>query len=589
LNGDFKNPQDDPGLQKRLLFAFAVVFLIIIGSQWALKKYAPAPPEEKQPQQSQPQSGPAAGGSQPAASPSVPHGPAASSKPQAASPSAVPAKQAAGESETVVENALYKITFTNRGAQVKSWILKKYNDDSGKPLDLVHQVAAQQYGYPLSFFAYDPGLQAKLNSALYVASATGEQKSPSALSFEYSDGDVTAKKTLRFDDSYVVHVETEVTQHGGYVTAYPTWPAGLGDMEQPFAYATATIDYTVGDKTERVAAKKVSGGATLHAALQWAGPVDQYFAAVFLPDDPASATMVMLHNLIDLPGSTETDPKKIPKVSILGAAVGTMGGKTSARLFAGPKATDVLASVHTTGGDNLENAVDFGFFGVVSRPLFLWLKWTQAHWMSNWGWAIVLLTLIINVTLFPLRISSMKSALKMQKIAPQIKALQEKYKKYKLNDPRRAEQNEELAALYKREGVNPVGGCLPMIIQLPFLYAFYAMLRIAIELRHANWLWVKDLASPDPTHLLPIAIIVTMFLMQRFTPQAGMDPMQQRMMNVMMPVMMGWISWNLSAGLGVYWVISNMLQGVQQMWINNTEFGREIRAHAEERARKKGK
>jgi YidC/Oxa1 family membrane protein insertase len=342
-------------------------------------------------------------------------------------------------------------------------------------------------------------------------------------------------------------------------------------------------------KIERLAGKKVPGGATVQGPLDWAGPVDQYFAAVFMPDDPQHASLVMLHQAIELPGSTEKDPNKIPKVSVLGAAVGTMGGKTSTRLFAGPKVTDVLESVRTASGETLESTVDFGFFGIISKPLFLWLKWTQAHWVSNWGWAIMLLTVIINLALFPLRFSSMKSALKMQKIAPQIKALQEKYKKFKLNDPRRAQQNEEMAALYKREGVNPIGGCLPMVIQLPFLFAFYSMLRNAIELRHAHWLWVHDLASADPTHLLPIGIIVTMFLTQRFTPQAGMDPMQQRMMNVMMPVMMGVISWNLSAGLGVYWVMSQVLGIAQQMWINNTEFGREMRAHAEERARKKGK
>jgi YidC/Oxa1 family membrane protein insertase len=183
----------------------------------------------------------------------------------------------------------------------------------------------------------------------------------------------------------------------------------------------------------------------------------------------------------------------------------------------------------------------------------------------------------------------MKSALKMQKIAPQVKSIQEKYKKYKLNDPRRAEQNNELSALYKKEGVNPVGGCFPMLLQMPFLFAFYSMLGNAIELRQANFLWVHDLSSPDPMHLLPIAIIISMFLTQRLTPQAGMDPVQQQMMAVMMPVMMGVISWNLAAGLGVYWTVSNVIAIAQQVWINNTDFGRQIREHAQARAHSKKK
>ena len=143
----------------------------------------------------------------------------------------------------------------------------------------------------------------------------------------------------------------------------------------------------------------------------------------------------------------------------------------------------------------------------------------------------------------------MKSALKMQKVAPQIKAIQEKYKKYSMRDPRKQEMNQEVSALYKAEGVNPVGGCLPMVIQMPFLFAYYSMLGAALDLRQAHWLWIHDLSSPDPWHLLPIGIIITMLLTQRMTPQPGMDPSQQKMMTFMMPLMLGVISWNLAAGL----------------------------------------
>jgi YidC/Oxa1 family membrane protein insertase len=232
--------------------------------------------------------------------------------------------------------------------------------------------------------------------------------------------------------------------------------------------------------------------------------------------------------------------------------------------------------------------VDFGtYLGFIAKPLFMWLKWTHDHWVANWGWSILILTVIITLVTLPLRISSMKSTMKMAKVQPQIKAIQEKYKKYKFNDPRKQEMNKEMSELYKREGVNPVGGCLPMVLQLPFLIAFYSMLGVAIELRHAPWLWIKDLSAPDPLYLLPVVITLSMFIVQKMTPQAGMDPVQAKMMSFMMPVFIGYISLNLASGLGVYWAASNALQIVQQWVLNQTEFGRQMREAQMKRATKK--
>jgi YidC/Oxa1 family membrane protein insertase len=514
---------------------------------------------------------------------------------------------AAGESETVVENDLYKITFTNRGAQVKSWILKNYRDDKGKPLELVNALAAAKYGYPLSLWSYDEGLRKKLNDALYVASATGQQHAPASLNFEYSDGGIVVHKTFSFGHSYLVKAETSVYVNGGAVQAYPAWPAGFGDQMTLASYAAARIDYQSGDAIERMDAKKVSGGNTLRGPFHWAGAVDQYFAAVFLPTRPEDAAMVTLRETLEIPKDLEKpDPTKADKVTVLGAAVGNVSGPTEERIFVGPKALDVLKTVHASlsteelgrlpagaraaaEGPDLEGLVDFGkYLGFIAKPLFLWLKWTHDHWVANWGWAIVILTLIINIAMFPLKWSSMKSSLKMAKIAPQIKAIQEKYKKYKLADPKRQEMNQEISALYKKEGANPVGGCVPMLLQMPFLIAFYSMLGVGIELRQAPYLWISDLSSPDPYHLLPIAIIITMYLLQKMTPAGGMDPVQQKMMSVTMPVFLGVISWSLSAGLCVYWVLGNVIGIVQQMIVNRTKFGREMREHMERQARRKG-
>jgi YidC/Oxa1 family membrane protein insertase len=183
----------------------------------------------------------------------------------------------------------------------------------------------------------------------------------------------------------------------------------------------------------------------------------------------------------------------------------------------------------------------------------------------------------------------MKSMLKMQRVAPQIKNIQERYKKYSLKDPRKAKMQEEIAAVYKTEGVNPAGGCLPMLIQFPFLIAYYRMLGVALDLRHAHWLWITDLSAKDPWNLLPILMVVSMFAMQRMTPQAGMDAQQQKMLQWMMPLMMGFIFFNLQAGLNLYYAESNLISMAQQAIMNRTKLGREMREIIEKRARKKDK
>ena len=491
----------------------------------------------------------------------------------------------------MIENGVYRIVFTNRGGRVKSWILKKYTDDKGAPLELVNATAAEQYGYPLTLWSYDETLRNHLNSALYVATSTSTT-APTEIEFAYADSEVSVQKTFKFDaNSYVVDVRTAVAVKGTPVTAFPMWPSGFGaDMTGP-QYATAQIAYQYDDKVERLAIKKISGGGTIQGPLQWAGVSDQYFAAVFLPQDPRNAALVTLRNAIEIPHGGDSQQKD--KIDVLGAAVGSLRGPTNDRIYVGPKALADLESVSVpgiTGAEpDLRAIIDFGWLGLIARPLFLWLKWMYGHIVANWGWAILLQTLIINLTLMPLRISQMKSMLKMQRVAPQIKSIQEKYKKYSLRDPEKAKMNEEISALYKTEGVNPAGGCLPLLIQMPFFFAYYRMLGVAMDLRHAPWLWVRDLSAPDPHHIIPIAIVVTMLVMQRMTPQAGMDPAQQKMMNIMMPGMFGVMSWNMAAGVGLYWSAGQLIGIAQQSVMNRTSLGREMREMMEKRARKKEK
>lgn len=614
---EIKNPNQDPNDFQRLLLVFALTFIAIAGGQFFLTKFGPRPAPKPADTVAQ-QSGTTAPANPPAtATPAATAGTAAA-KPGAAAKSGpaqppVVVKQAASESMTVIENDLYKITFSNKGALVKSWILKKHQDDAGRPLDLVNTRGAAAFGYPLSLYTYDAGLREKLNSALYVSTAPAELKAPADLTFEYADAEVTARKTFHFDHSYVVKVETSVQQYGAEIAAFPSWPSGFGDQTTGPAWAASHVDFYSGEKVERHPAheggffsflsggkKTMSNGATVSGPFHWAGVVDQYFGAVFLPDDPANAALVELHDVIPQ-NPNESDPakKKTDVYSVLGAAVGNMHGATSERLFVGPKALDALRGVngYNSGSDphsqpngpSLEPIVDFGTFAVIAKPLFIWLNWTHDHWIQNWGWAILVLTVIINLALFPLRYTGMKSALLQQKIQPELKAINKRYEGLKLTDPRQHDKQKEIAEVMKRENINQFAGCLPTLIQFPFLIAFYTMLSTVNELRNAHWLWIHDLSSPDPWHLLPVVIVISMFMMQRATPMAGVDAQQAKMMQVMMPLMFGGISWSLPAGLGVYWVTGNLIGWGVQIVMNNTPMAKEIRAHLNKRAAKKNR
>jgi YidC/Oxa1 family membrane protein insertase len=595
---EFKNPQQEPGAEKRLLLVFLLTFVVLAIAQPLLKKYLPPAPPAPQ-KESSSVSGPAQNAA-PASTAAVSSAPRSASAPQV-----TPGKQASTETETVIENDLYKITFTNHGAQVKSWILKKFdNDAQNGPLELVNSAASQKYGFPLSLWTYDETLRNKLNSALYVSSNEGQLTAPAQISFEYADQDLVVRKTFRFDHTYVLNVETEVVYKGAETFAAPAWPAGFGDQLTPASYAAARIDYHNDASSERtalvfpsfisrLAMKNISGGNTIRGPFEWAGPGDQYFTAIFIPDDPDTAAMVTLRNSLQMPRDPQKPDSKETNADVIGVAVGDLRGPTAERMYVGPKELSSLEAVRVptikNGDPDLRGTVDFGWWGLISRPLFLWLKWTYKHIVPNWGWAIVIQTLIITVALLPLRITQMKSMLKMQRIAPQIKSIQEKYKKYTLRDPRKAAMNEEISALYKKEGVNPAGGCLPLLIQFPFLIAYYRMLGIALDLRHAHWLWVSDLSARDPYFILPILMVASMFAMQRMTPQAGMDPAQQRMMTWMMPLMMGFLFFNFAAGLNLYYAETNLISMAQQAIMNRTKLGREMREMMEKRARKKEK
>jgi len=588
-------------MQSLLLTMFLVV-AIFLGFQYFQK---PKPGTPTSPEQTQQQSGGTQGTTGSAASGAPSAAGAAAGQGPAAGASSAPAIAATSETETTVENAYYRIVFSNRGALVKHWILKDphYKDSTGKQqLDMVQQQASQRFGYPLSLFTYEPALSEQVNQALYQASATGVVTAPNSIAFHYERNGVDVLKTFHFDQTYVVTAEVQVHRNGQPVRALLAWPAGLGDMEEfqgrssipGLSRTPSSFAWSLAGKQDTLTASKVSNNATLDGEYQYAASADLYFTAAFLPDAPERATVVTLHNTIDLPTDPSNPASEKRPADVIGLAVGDTTGYTRLRLYAGPKQMDLVSSIHSMGADGkpdgptLESLIQFGpWLGIIAKPLFLALRFLYAHGIPNWGWAIIVVTVIFNLLMLPTRLMMMRSSLKMMRIQPKVEALKRKYAHLKATDPKRAEMNAEMMALYKTEGVNMYGGCLPLLIQMPLFFAYFRVLQNTVELRQAGWGWLHDLSAPDPLHILPAIIIVSMFLTQFITPSPGMDPNQRRMMAIMMPVIFGFTLWHYASGLALYWCTGNLINLGIQLSINQSHIGKEMHAIAAKRAAKR--
>jgi YidC/Oxa1 family membrane protein insertase len=586
-NAANQGPGGGGGGDMRSMLAFTILAgVALVAFQYFKPATPPQPEPAAQTQSAQPAQ---------AATPAAPSPAAASADVAPGGPAAV---VASAESQTVVENELYKITFSNRGALVKSWLLKKYKDSKGQPLDLVNKVNAPQFGYPLSLYTYEPALTTELNQALYQPSATGAVAAPAGIVFKYARGPLTVTKTFTFNESYVIDTQVTVTRNGSPVRALLSWPSGLGDQEEVAQYTPSKFAWSTDGKRDSVGATKsmfssgVTGNATLEQPYDYAAAIDLYFAAAFLPATPSRATIVTFNNTIDAPKDA-ADPKSGKfKSAVLGVAMGDTSGVTHTRLFAGPLQFDVLGSIHSTtsagvtDGEDLKPLIQFGYLKIIAEPLFLLLRFVD-KFVGNWGWAIVLVTLFFNLLMLPTRIMMMRSSLKMQRIQPKMDAIKKRFAHLKATDPKRAEMNQETMQLYKEEGINMYGSCLPILVQMPLFFAYYRVLANVIELRQATWGWLPNLAVADPYHVLPIVIILSMFLVQFITPSPGMDPAQRRMMAFMMPAIFGFSMWNFASGLALYWATGNLLNLGIQLTINQSSMGRELKALAAKRAAKK--
>lgn len=561
----------NPEETKRLILAFALMIVILALWRPIVSRYVkePEPPPETTPATSTNETGQS---SPNPASAAAPASAVAAAKPATAlSARPVEGKQA---EDIVAENNLYKITFSSQGAVIKSWILKKYLDADEKPLDLVNESAGQQLGFPMAVQLPDSALAGKLNTALYVAKPSGSSpnhgvlRAPAKLQFTYSDGQTEIQKVFTFSsaDTYRVDVQVSARNAQSYLPVGVIWPGGFGDRSSPLAMAQREAVYDVNSDVTKIKESKLKASESVAGPLSYAGLEDLYFVDIFLPASPDETFRISRP-----PWNPPNSTGKAPPAPFQAELATPAGQPLEFGVFVAPKDLDLLKSMNPP----LDNLVEFGFFSVVAKPLFIGLRYIYEHWVHNWGWAIIILTVVINFVVFPLKLKSIHSAQKMQKVAPIIKRIQDQYKQYKINDPRKQKMNQEIMKVYSDHGINPMGGCLPMALQMPFLYAFWEVLGTVIELRHAPWIGcVKDLSAPDLCHplgipiaLLPTLMIISMFVVQKMTPMATADPNQQRMMYIM-PLMFGIIFYRLASGVVLYYMAANVVGIVQQLIIN---------------------
>jgi YidC/Oxa1 family membrane protein insertase len=557
----------------RVLIAFALSFVMLVLMRMFFFKAPPKPKpaateqaQQAAKNESKPGTAPAAPGNSPPAKPAV--------------PAALPVEQGTSAQEIVVESDLYRVTLSTRGAVATSWVLAKYKDENGKPLNVIDSDACEKLGYPLSIGLpnpSDPTLTDQINNAVFVASPAGSTiQAPARLDFIYSNGKIRVKKEFTFGAGHEVKAEVSVWNGEKYLPVAVEWPGGFGDQSLTYAQKSAygQAAYEAGGKIETVADRKVEKERTISGPFAFAGMEDRYFTGIFLPE--ASGGQFGENTSLQLssqswapPDWKEKEPPKFARAAIADSSAQPF----QFRLFVAPKDVDVLRAEYAP----LEGLVDFGWFTIFAKPLFVGMRYIYDHWVHNWGWAIIILTVLINMLMFPLKLKQIRSAQEMQKIGPIVKSIQDRYKQYKFNDPRKQRMNQEIMKLYKDHNVNPLGGCLPMALQLPILYGFYRVLELPIELRHAPWIgWVKDLSAPETVHLfgygvhiLPIVMIIASFFMQKMTPMPTVDPNQQRMM-MMMPIFLGVMFYNLASGLVLYFLVASLVGIAQQIFINKT-------------------
>jgi YidC/Oxa1 family membrane protein insertase len=483
------------------------------------------------------------------------------------------------ERDVIVETPLYRAVLTTRGAALKSFQLKQYKTEVAnsedivaifmrligkgkpkpeggpKPIELVH--VSEGMPRPLSVSFPDSTVNIP-DGGFYEADGslldmtTGKESRRLTFSQTYP-GELRIDKTFTFHpDKYSFELEVRVhnlgaaplNQSGGltwYQYVDPNAPTDSYGHDGPVSYIAKSMD--------RPEVKKMEADKTLGPDVSWGGFESKYFIASMIPQNPSLTSFRMSKDANNLIAVGLKGPKNVIPPG--------QPGVFNYSLYLGPKDYNILKAQNL----GLENAIDFGdWLKWLAIPLLIALKFLYGY-VGNYGIAIIILTILIKLIFWPLGNKSYKSMKEMQKLQPIMAALREKYKGDK------ARLSQESMALYKTHKVNPLGGCLPMVVQIPVFFGLYKSLLYAIELRHSPlfW-WIQDLSAKDPYYITPIIMGATMFIQQKMTP-TGADPMQAKIM-LFMPIIFTFMFLNFPSGLVIYWLFNNIISIGQQVYIN---------------------
>ena len=555
-------------MEKRVLLAVALSLLILFGFRYY--------EEQKLGSRGRPRPAavvpPAKSPSAPAAAPEQEPAQVA---PQVEAAAAVGDTQA-GAQQLVIDCGLYRAVLDNRGGLITRWQLKKYKSAKGEPFEMVADGhSAETRPYPGSLVLDDAALMRAANGEPYAVEivegggAPGAALSPPVtIALTLRRGDLLVTKQYRFSQTnYIAEYSATFEKAGKPLQGRILLAQDIGPEHEhlimPSAQLTAVYDMA-GKVSRQSAPKDENEVKRFGADIRWVGLDMQYFAVIAVPRRPFDAIEVQKRPVKTFGLDGKELSRDLVRVTI------PVGGVTQFALYVGPKEQLHLENV---AGVNLEKVIDYGMFSILVRPLLVSLNWLHKY-VHNYGLAIILLTLLLTLLLFPFRLKQMVSMKKMQAVQPKVKAIQEKYKKYKATDPKKAEMNQEVMALYREHNVNPLGGCLPLLLQMPLLFAFYALLAYSIELRQAPlYGWIHDLSIKDPYYVLPIVMGITMLISQKMTPMTpGTDPTQAKMMMIM-PAVFTVMFLNVSSGLNLYFLCSNVFQiafqKIAERWISD--------------------
>jgi len=555
-------------MEKRAILAISLSVLVLIAFRyWEQKRYGPAPANL-----------PVAQAPVTATPASIPTKAAARIEPSVPSEN-LPAEDTREIRRTViVDGNLYRATIDNCGAVLKSWLLKEYKSSQGKIFEMI---AAHHEGekdiYPGSLIFPDPSLSALANNEFYqvaVEGASGEEvilTPPVTVGMKLKRGDLIIEKTYRFEaERYLVELSASFLKGGKPLEGKFFLGEDVGpEHEHLMSPAKLEAVYFQGGKVKRKGApNREKDSEKIEGDVRWVGLDMHYFSVIAIPAQPLPYFDVQKHSV----KAVGLDGKMVNRDLI--RLTTPVSGSMRYQIYLGPKRQSDLEAVKAA---NITGVINYGMFSILVLPLLAALRWIYQY-VGNYGFAIIILTFLLSLLLFPFRLKQIISMKKMQVVQPKIKAIQEKYRRYKKTDPRRAEMNKEIMALYKEHNVNPLGGCLPLLLQFPLLFAFYSLLANSIELRQAPFVGsLQDLSTKDPYYVLPIVMGITMFISQKMTPAApGTDPAQAKIMMVM-PVIFTAMFLNVSSGLNLYFLCSNIFQiafqKIAERWIGDRKSG----------------